>query len=1537
MALLLSTLLIILALGGPLTTWGTVNDYDQAIAEDAGAGLVPLARLRAPVQLSGSDRVPFDFGSTGDDTTMEFILEGDPDANVGSYLAVGENTHSNLRYELWFDTGQLGFTELGVLDYAFDLNPPSPTEPTHVTYVWNASDRSMDLYLNGVAAGSRAGVSASFAMPRGAGWLGANPSGGEGMVGTVYRVTVYAGRLRPEVILAHAKAFQGIAEPPAIDSFTASVPALFTPAMVTLKWAVRNAHEVRIDGQNVTGLSERTVAPTATHTYQLVANNAGGSSTAEVTVLVNPPPVIVRFEAAPVYPGAGEAVTLRWAAEYAQTVTIEPGLGDVTGLTVAGAGSVSIQPAAATMYRMTVGNGYGSATASVTVRPVEAAKHVVISEFMADDQSTFPDENGDYSGWIELYNPTSQTVNLEGSSLTDELDLSRRWLFPRIDLPPDAYLVVFASGNDKRVPGAPLHTNFRLANEGEFLALIDPTGDVLHAFAPAFPAQRPDISYGLLGGDTNLVQFFGKPTPGGPNNDAPAPPASVQISEGSRVFRDPFEVRLTATEPSLEIRFTLDGSVPGLTNGLSYAAPIQMTNTTRLRAVAVADGQAGPVSGASYIRLGPDLVGYTSSLPIMVIENFGAGTIPRKGWNSTGAGIKQVPRQTAAWVTFEREGGVSSFTNAPQMFSLVGIRGRGAYSTEWRQKPYSIEGMDEGGGDRKVAPLGMPAHADWVLYFPDSEQSRDPTLLFNTFAYELSRQMGRGAVRFRWVEAFVNENGGDLRLADRRGVYAIIEKVARGKDRLDFQPLSADGASGSWLLNINRMDPIPEAGWPAPNGATRPWFFRTAGPNRIIETKANTSYSDVPGDDLPQQPNGYLNFDNPNGYVISTNQRAAIEGWFARFEDVFYNDGLWLSRTNGYRQYLDTRDFIDYFILNVLTRNGDGLLISMFPWKGDDNKLRMGPAWDYNWSSYYIGGEPTGALMHRAEQLWYPRLFSDPDFGQEYIDRWWELRRGPLGNDNLGKIIDDQAAEITPAKAALNGFSDTAEWPRRLRQMKDWLTRRADWIDGSYLRPPSFSQMGGEVPIGFGVGVAGTGGTIYYTTDGTDPRAPGGLISQGARVYAGPVIIRERTLLQARAKTAGAWSGLTRALFGIPQDLTRLVVTEIMYDPPSSPGTAGEDLEFLELQNVGTNSLQLGGLHFTSGIEFTFGEDATLGPGEFFLLARNPAAIVAAHPGAVVHGVYTGKLNNDGETLRVATANGATVFEITFGRAPPWPAEAAGFGFSLVPRGGNNPNASDPSSWQRSASIGGSPGRAEPPPEPECTPGLAPIILQGPLSQEVVAGAWIGLSVSVTNTALLPITYRWQRNGEDVPGGTFVLDRHQAFLAVADGQLPYTKYTVHVSNSACPAGFTSDQAILSFLADTDQDGQPDVWESTYGLDPVSRPIAIRMSTAMASAAARSTPGANPRDAGSCLKVEASVPGPGSGAHIKFRAVSHRTYSLEYTDSLAAETWVALEEIVAEASDREVIIVDPRPTAQRFYRVVTPKVPSERAQRTMTRK
>lgn len=182
----------------------SVTAYDKAVEDDIAAGLTPAGRLTASINSPAA----FDFGAISGDATMEFILDGNPNVGTGSaYLAVGTNAGSNLRYEQFNNTGQLGFTQLGVGDYGFIPNVSSPTTPKVVTYVWDSTARVMSLYLDGELAGTRSGIPASFSMPSGPGWLMRNPGGGELMTGTIYRVTTYDFRLGPDVIQRHVQAY----------------------------------------------------------------------------------------------------------------------------------------------------------------------------------------------------------------------------------------------------------------------------------------------------------------------------------------------------------------------------------------------------------------------------------------------------------------------------------------------------------------------------------------------------------------------------------------------------------------------------------------------------------------------------------------------------------------------------------------------------------------------------------------------------------------------------------------------------------------------------------------------------------------------------------------------------------------------------------------------------------------------------------------------------------------------------------------------------------------------------------------------------------------------------------------------------------------------------------------------------------------------------------------------------------------------------------------------------------------------------------
>ncbi|MGB0991396.1 MAG: lamin tail domain-containing protein, partial [Akkermansiaceae bacterium] len=121
----------------------------------------------------------------------------------------------------------------------------------------------------------------------------------------------------------------------------------------------------------------------------------------------------------------------------------------------------------------------------------------VISEFLASNDSELADADGDFSDWIEIYNPDPIAVNMAGWHLTDDDTNLTRWTFPSVTIPAGGYLVVFASNKGPNPIGQELHTDFKLSSDGEYLALVKPNGITTTSEFNPFPAQNTDISYGL--------------------------------------------------------------------------------------------------------------------------------------------------------------------------------------------------------------------------------------------------------------------------------------------------------------------------------------------------------------------------------------------------------------------------------------------------------------------------------------------------------------------------------------------------------------------------------------------------------------------------------------------------------------------------------------------------------------------------------------------------------------------------------------------------------------------------------------------------------------------------------------------------------------------------------------------------------------------------------------------------------------------------------------------------------------------------------
>ena len=138
---------------------------------------------------------------------------------------------------------------------------------------------------------------------------------------------------------------------------------------------------------------------------------------------------------------------------------------------------------------------------------------VRINEFMASNGQTLNDGDGNSSDWIELYNAGPGEVDLTGWHLTDNSGDHEKWRFPPTTIPVNGFLIVFASGqnsDDYVDAGGFLHTNFKLSTSGEYLALFKDDGlTIVTEFAPLFPAQLNDISYGAFqsgGASANLIE-----------------------------------------------------------------------------------------------------------------------------------------------------------------------------------------------------------------------------------------------------------------------------------------------------------------------------------------------------------------------------------------------------------------------------------------------------------------------------------------------------------------------------------------------------------------------------------------------------------------------------------------------------------------------------------------------------------------------------------------------------------------------------------------------------------------------------------------------------------------------------------------------------------------------------------------------------------------------------------------------------------------------------------------------------------------------
>ncbi len=654
---------------------------------------------------------------------------------------------------------------------------------------------------------------------------------------------------------------------------------------------------------------------------------------------------------------------------------------------------------------------------------------VVINEFLASNQSGLADEDGERGDWIELKNTGTSVVSLEGWTLTDDPALPEKWVFPVIDIGPESFVVVFASGKDRKTNT--LHTNFKLAASGDYLALFKPEdkSNPVSEWNPAYPQQVADIAYGNHSDPGDF--YLSPPTPGEENklSEVVDPFASAfTLSHPPGLFFEPIEV---AVQAEGALYFTLDGSMP-TADSTPLTAPIALDVTTEVRVFCVPDdGGKSFVETLMYVRASSEIRSNQSHLPMVVVDAFENDSIDDEGRPRT--------YYPAALVIMEpADASVPTSLNAaPAFVGRSGIHIRGNSTAGYDKKQYSLETWDEDNEDKDVSLMGFPADSDWVLHAPYA----DKTLMRNHLMYQWSREMGRYASRTQFIELYLNKDNKIVSEQDYVGVYVFMEKVKQGADRVNVESLSKQASTepeitGGYLL---------EKGW-----------------NFSEEIGIRTStYEDE------------LQFIYPKAENINSAQRSYLQGFFDSFEASLASSSFDDPLT-GYSKYIDVDSFIDHHLLVEFGRNIDGYVLSTFMHKGRDGLLNMGPIWDYNGAlgnpDYFEGYRVDGWHFNNPEfpadnpnaYHWYSRLFEDSAFRQRYAARWRELRTSVFKDESMMADIEAVVELLGDARERnferwsilgdyvwpnAPGWDERDTFRKEVDYMKQWIRDRAAWMD----------------------------------------------------------------------------------------------------------------------------------------------------------------------------------------------------------------------------------------------------------------------------------------------------------------------------------------------------------------------------------------------------------------------------------------------------------------------------------------------------------
>ena len=418
----------------------------------------------------------------------------------------------------------------------------------------------------------------------------------------------------------------------------------------------------------------------------------------------------------------------------------------------------------------------------------------------------------------------------------------------------------------------------------------------------------------------------------------------------------------------------------------------------------------------------------SSNLPIVVIDTRGV-TIPDD------------PKISASLKIYNRGNGTRNFlTDAPQFNGNCGIEVRGSSSQQFPKKSYGFETWSINGTSIDTSLLGMPSESDWIL----NANYTDKSFLRNVMAYQLWHDMGHYSTRYHFVELIVNNQ--------YQGIYILSEKIKRDKNRLNIAKLSntqnsGDELTGGYIFKVDKQTGSGGSGW---NSSYLP--LANAGGQKI-----------------------FFMFEYPSETDITSQQKIYLQSQVFNFETALKSSNF-ADTVNGYRKYASEKTFIDYFLVNEISKNVDGYRISTYLNKERDSKggkIRMGPVWDYDiaWhNANYCEGDLTTGWAYQFPctddywqvPFWWSRLLEDPLYKNHLACRWQSLRQTTLSNAWFDHYIDSIAGQLNEAQVRnftqwpiLGIYVWPNPWPYpstyqgEVNALKTWIHNRLSWLDNN--------------------------------------------------------------------------------------------------------------------------------------------------------------------------------------------------------------------------------------------------------------------------------------------------------------------------------------------------------------------------------------------------------------------------------------------------------------------------------------------------------